>query len=68
MKEIAHELKGSSASIGAERLAMVCDRLEDTVHKNSYEEGNELIRLVEEEYDLLKPEIEIELQTERISL
>ena len=53
----AHGLKGSSASLGAKRLAGVARRLEDLSHHAMPAETADLIRRIEEEHAFLREAI-----------
>ncbi|MBT3352014.1 MAG: transporter substrate-binding domain-containing protein, partial [Nitrospinaceae bacterium] len=54
LEQQAHSLKGSSANLGARRMAEVCERLEQSAHENRIEGAEELLAEVTQEYQHAK--------------
>ena len=51
----AHNLKGSCANLGAERMAALCHQLETEAEAGSLGSANELLKRLDSEFDRLKP-------------
>ncbi|MFP4440240.1 MAG: PAS domain S-box protein [Chloroflexaceae bacterium] len=58
--EAVHSFKGSSASIGARTVAMLCRELELLVRSGSLAGAQDLLLRIEAEYERVKPELEAE--------
>lgn len=46
-KDLVHTLKGSARAVGAQRIAAVCERLEEAMHAGEAGEAPDLARLTE---------------------
>lgn len=51
LRRAAHGLKGSSASLGARRVAALCDELEALTFANLTHEGDRLLKRLEHEFE-----------------
>ncbi len=60
-----HSLKSSSASLGAARLAAICDNLEIAARSEKLECVGELVELVESEYPLFLDALRVEQDTRK---
>jgi CheY-like chemotaxis protein len=57
LREVAHELKGASANIGARRLARLCGELEKVAVPASSPRWRERVDALKEEYETVKKEL-----------
>ena len=60
LKSEAHGLKGSSANVGAARMAKLCQQLEDTLKAGMSSNAAEFVAELFEEFEHLKPQFESE--------
>jgi PAS domain S-box-containing protein len=60
LERAAHTLKGSCSNFGAERMRMVCERLEVLAHEGDLEHARELIAQVEKEFQYVRLALEHE--------
>jgi PAS domain S-box-containing protein len=60
LERAAHTLKGSCSNFGAERMRLVCERLETVAHNGALEEAAELIEQVEKEFEYVRLALEHE--------
>jgi two-component system sensor histidine kinase/response regulator len=51
LKRAAHSLKGSSANLGARRVAALCEELEQTASNDSFSKVRALLRELEQEFE-----------------
>jgi len=58
IKELAHAMKGSSATVGAERLRALLQQMEKAASSNNWKMLKKLIDDLEKEYNLFKKEIQ----------
>lgn len=63
--EIAHTLKGSSRTLGANRLSKLCERLESLGRAGSFAEAKELLPRLEVEFEQVRNILELERKTIR---
>lgn len=56
--EIAHKIKGASASLGFSKLTILCSIMQDTCRRNEIHEAAELVSLIQQE--IITTNIEIE--------
>ena len=54
LRRVAHNLKGSSASLGAHRMAALCEELEHLVGDHSLHKAGSLVRRLEQELHLVR--------------
>ncbi len=60
LTRMAHALKGGSGSVGANRMAALCDLLEDLGREGSFESTAVLIAALEEEFDRVRRALQAE--------
>jgi HPt (histidine-containing phosphotransfer) domain-containing protein len=60
----AHQLKSSSASVGAMTLAQVCKQLEAQGRSNKFQSSLEVISHLHQEYEQVKTDLKKELAKE----
>ena len=61
--EVAHRLKGTSASLGIHRLASICAELESLAASGSVTDAERLIGLIDQEFKRARKGLEDELQS-----
>ena len=61
--ETAHTLKSSSKNLGANRLAQLCEKIECNSHEKNQTKALEIIKQIEEEFQLVKEEFVNELES-----
>jgi diguanylate cyclase (GGDEF)-like protein len=64
VRELAHGLKGASRNLGAEKLAAIARRLEETASQGHVEDGDILLRQLREEYQLIEQLLRREIADE----
>lgn len=55
LKRAAHTLKGSSANLGVNSVAMLCEEIEGTDSNGSFQQSNILINRLERNYTRVRP-------------
>lgn len=55
LKRAAHTLKGSSANLGVNGVAALCEKIEKTDSSESFQESNDLICRMEETFARVRP-------------
>lgn len=60
---LAHSLRGSSSSLGANKMAFLCERLEKIGSIGSIDGAKNIINILEEEFNVLKNLLEQYMQT-----
>ncbi|NPA90356.1 MAG: Hpt domain-containing protein [Chloroflexi bacterium] len=58
LRRLAHSLKANSATVGAHRMANLCQRLEDAAEVGQVEEAAQLLAQVREEFPLVEGALE----------
>jgi len=58
----AHSLKGSSSNMGANRLAELCQQLEELTQRNELKGADELVKTIELEFSTVRDLFNTELQ------
>ena len=64
VRKLAHGLKGASRNLGAEKLAAIARRLEETASQGHVKDGDILLRQLREEYQLIEQLLRREIADE----
>lgn len=64
--ETAHTIKSSSQNLGAHRLAQLCEMMECNTQEKNPEKALDLIKKTQNEFQLVKKELQKELDGERV--
>ncbi len=62
VERVAHSLKGSSASMGARRMAEICSELQEAGVSGDLSHAPELLERLEEEFGSVRPALEAEVE------